>query len=140
VLKPNHEELAAATGLSDPVEGAEALLKLGARLVVVSLGADGLLLVPAEGHPVSARLTAPLRGNATGAGDAAVAAKAAPAAAGDDLWSDQPSAHTARVALARRATAWSAAAVLAPLAGEVSQSHSIIEEDVVVGTRPEGRR
>jgi 1-phosphofructokinase family hexose kinase len=37
-LKPNREELAAATGHENPADGARALLELGARLVVVSLG------------------------------------------------------------------------------------------------------
>ncbi|WP_169580627.1 MULTISPECIES: PfkB family carbohydrate kinase [Microbacterium] len=134
VLKPNREELEAATGLADPRAGARALRDLGAGLVVLSLGEEGLALFPREGDPISARLPRPLRGNATGAGDAAVAAVAAALAAGDDLWSAGSSAHAARIALARRATAWSAAAVLMPLAGELSPRHEALEADVLITT------
>ncbi len=85
-LKPNREELAEATGLADPLDGARALLDLGARLVVVSLGADGLLAIGRHGAPVvRADCPGSLHGNATGAGDAAVAAIAVSLAAGDDL-------------------------------------------------------
>lgn len=134
VLKPNREELSAATGLSDPYDGARALVGLGAGLVVASLGADGLLVVGAAGDPVTARLASPLRGNATGAGDAAVAAISLALADGRDLWSDVPKAQVERVQLARRATAWSAAAVLMPVAGEVSDRRLSFEQDVLVGT------
>ncbi|MFP3380410.1 PfkB family carbohydrate kinase, partial [Bacillus sp. SIMBA_069] len=84
VVKPNRRELAETTGEDDPVEGARRLLDRGARLVLVSLGADGLLAVPRTGAPLHARLPEPLTGNATGAGDAAVAAVATLLAAGND--------------------------------------------------------
>ena len=64
-----------------------------------------------------ARLPEPLAGNPTGAGDAAVAAVATLLDAGE-----QDAA-----ALLRRATAWSAAAVLMPLAGEISPRHPELE-------------
>lgn len=133
-LKPNREELEAATGRTDPIEGARALLGLGARLVVVSLGADGLVVVTRTGAPVHARLPRPLRGNATGAGDAAVAAIAVALAAGSDPGADTDAAARARLDLARRATAWSASAVLMPLAGELSPRHPELEAEVVVET------
>jgi len=139
-LKPNREELAAATGLADPVDGARALVALGARLVVVSLGADGLVVVGAGGAPVGARLPRPLHGNATGAGDAAVAAIAAALATGHDLWSPADAAAHARAELARRATAWSASAVLMPLAGELAPDHTALADEVVVTTIDEERR
>lgn len=132
VLKPNREELAAATGLTDPLDGAHSLLSLGARLVVVSLGAEGLLVVTRDHAPLHARLAAALRGNPTGAGDAAVAAIAVSLAAGDDLWSSSPAGSDARALLARRATAWSAAAVLMPLAGEVDPRHAVLMDDVMI--------
>lgn len=81
IVKPNLAELAAAAGrplrwAGDPdraavVAAAGWLRSLGARAVVVSLGADGLLAVTGDGawHAVPA----PVRGNPTGAGDAAVA-------------------------------------------------------------------
>ena len=139
-LKPNREELADATGLDDPVEGARSLLDLGARLVLVSLGADGLLVVGRGGAPLRARLPRALHGNATGAGDAAVAAIAVALAAGDDLASATDAAHLARSDLARRATAWSASAVLMPLAGELSPDHAALADDVLLTTIDEERR
>lgn len=101
-VKPNAEELAAVTGTDDPVAGAR---MLGARTVVVSMGADGLLAVTGEEvHRVSPPRV--VTGNPTGAGDAVVAALAAGAATG-----------SAWPALLADAAALSAAAVLAPLAG-----------------------
>jgi sugar/nucleoside kinase (ribokinase family) len=89
---------------------------------------------------VRARLPRVLHGNATGAGDAVVAAMAAALAGGDDLWSDTDAAGAARAQLARRATAWSASAVLMPLAGELSPDHPALEDEVVVTTIDEDRR
>ena len=125
LLKPNRDELRDATGESDPVAGARALIALGAEWVVVSLGAEGMLAVCA-GDPVtvlSARLPEPLRGNATGAGDAAVAAAAALLADGE----------TDPERVLRAATAWSAAAVLMPLAGEISPRYPEFAERLIVG-------
>ncbi len=133
-LKPNREELAAATGLDDPLDGARTLLAGGARVVVVSLGADGLLVVGRDGAPVRGRLPRVLHGNATGAGDAVVAAIAVSLADGDDLWSDTDAAADARARLARRATAWSASAVLMPLAGELSPDHAALADEVDITT------
>lgn len=110
LLKPNRRELAETTGLADPVAGAAKLLDAGARLVLVSLGEEGMFAVSAEDRaPLFARLPR-LAGNPTGAGDAAVAASAVCLAAGD---CDPES-------ILRLASAWSAAAVLAPVAGEVA--------------------
>jgi tagatose 6-phosphate kinase len=108
LVKPNRDELAEVTGEEDLVAGARWLLAQGARKVIVSAGADGLVDVTATGAVVRARLPSPLTGNPTGAGDAAVAALAAGLASG----------RAAREALAD-AVAWSAAAVLHPLAGHV---------------------
>jgi 1-phosphofructokinase family hexose kinase len=128
VLKPNRRELRESTGESDPVAGAVRLLALGAGLVLVSLGEEGMLGVgtSASGdlEVLSARLAEPLRGNATGAGDAAVAAGASCLAGGI------PDPRT----ILRRATAWSAAAVLAPLAGELDSSYSELESRLVLSS------
>lgn len=128
VLKPNRRELSESTGESDPVAGALRLLELGAGLVLVSLGEEGMLGVStsASGDPevLSARLRHPLRGNATGAGDAAVAAVASCLAAG----------ITDPGAIVRRATAWSAAAVLAPLAGDIDSSYAELESGLVLSS------
>jgi tagatose 6-phosphate kinase len=99
-VKPNATELAALTGTEDPVAGARSLR---ARTVVVSLGGEGLLAVTGD----RVHRAAPPRvvaGNATGAGDAVVAALAAGAGA---PWPD----------LLRDAVALSAAAVRSPVAG-----------------------
>ena len=167
VLKPNEHELRDATGLDDPIEGARELLRRGAELVLLSLGAEGMLAVsapaglvapvgyemgadtpdvgriPASG-PTSgvsapesdadsglcilhARLATPLAGNPTGAGDAAVAACAVLMDAGIR----DPEQ------ILRRATAWSAAAVLMPLAGEIHASWPDLERALTIETRPE---
>ncbi len=105
IVKPNASEISAATGISDPLLGARALLDRGAKAVVVSLGSDGMCLVTAEGA-LQARPSRMIRGNPTGAGDAAVAALAAGLDAGNS-WDDR----------LRQAVAISAAAVAHPLAG-----------------------
>ncbi|MFH8386668.1 1-phosphofructokinase family hexose kinase [Kitasatospora sp. NPDC018058] len=106
LIKPNADELAAATGRTDPVAAARALQAAGAGAVVASLGADGLIAVTPHG---SWRARAPerLAGNPTGAGDAAVAALTLGLVTGTP-WPD-------RLA---EAVALSAAAVVAPLAGD----------------------
>lgn len=143
VLKPNRDELEAVTGESDPVAGARVLLDAGAHLVVVSLGAEGMLVVDASGPAggIRARLPKPLHGNATGAGDAAVAAIAAALAEYPELHvpatvngSVAPDPTAARIAMARRATAWSASAVLMPLAGALSPDHAALEAEVIITT------
>jgi tagatose 6-phosphate kinase len=114
ILKPNAAELAEvaggeAAGGGEPdgiVAAAQQMRAAGAGAVVVSLGADGLVAVTDEGA-WRARPPEPVRGNPTGAGDAAVAALAAGLAAGV-AWPE-------RVA---GAVALSAAAVHAPAAGE----------------------
>ena len=139
-MKPNRDELAAVTGESDPAAGARVLLDAGAGLVVVSLGADGLLVLDATGSGggIRARLPQPLHGNATGAGDAAVAAIAAALAEHPELRAagdaGRADSTAARIAMARRATAWSASAVLMPLAGALSPDHAALEAEVVVTT------
>lgn len=131
VLKPNEHELGEATGLEDPVDGARELLRRGAELVLVSLGAEGMLAVSAaSGSPapevrvLHARLHTALAGNPTGAGDAGVAACAVLMDAGIR----DPEQ------ILRRATAWSAAAVLMPLAGDIHPTWPDLEAAVTVTT------
>ncbi|MGM7699909.1 1-phosphofructokinase family hexose kinase [Microbacterium sp. A84] len=121
VLKPNKVELAEATGLDDPIGGARELLRRGAGLIMLSLGADGMLAITATGI-LHARLPETLAGNPTGAGDAAVAAVATL------LDSGERDTET----ILRRATAWSAAAVLMPLAGEISPQHPQLANALIV--------
>jgi 1-phosphofructokinase family hexose kinase len=108
LVVPNRAELARATGAQDLAVATAALRELGARNVLVSCGADGLVLMPEEGSGWHARLPAPLSGNPTGAGDALVAALAA-GLVGGSTWQQ----------MARDAVTWSAAAVLQPIAGEI---------------------
>lgn len=124
VLKPNRAELAGATGNSSPVDAARTLLAGGTRLVLVSLGADGMLAVTRDPVVRHARLPEVLAGNPTGAGDAAVAAVASALARGVDAVDD----------LLRVAVAWSAAAVLEPVAGAISPRHTEFVERVVIGS------
>lgn len=124
LLKPNNHELAEAMGETDLVSAAWKLIGVGARLVLVSAGADGMLAFDAAtpGSHWSARLAAPLHGNPTGAGDAAVSAAAVALASG----------ITDPEEILRRATAWSAAAVLMPGAGEISPRYADLAEALIV--------
>ena len=126
VLKPNAAELAEATGIDDPIEGARVLLERGASLVLLSRGADGMLAITASGSPhiLGARLPEALAGNPTGAGDAAVAACAVLLDAG----------VTDPEQILRRATAWSAAAVLMPFAGEIHDRWPDLERAVEISS------
>ncbi|WP_459284451.1 1-phosphofructokinase family hexose kinase [Arthrobacter sp. TMN-37] len=129
-LKPNAEELREATGEEDPVRGARLLLGLGARCVFVSCGGDGMLAFTADapGSHLHAALPEPLHGNATGAGDAAVAALATLFAAGSGELGE----------MLRRATAWSAAAVLMPTAGGIHPDHLSLSARVSVTRHDDG--
>ncbi|MCE0509471.1 1-phosphofructokinase family hexose kinase [Microbacterium sp. KKR3/1] len=121
VLKPNAAELVEATGITDPVAGARSLIAHGTELVLLSLGAEGMLAVTASAL-VHARLDEPLTGNPTGAGDAGVAACAVLYAEG----MRDPEQ------ILRRATAWSAAAVLTPLAGDISPRWTELEQQLLL--------
>ncbi|MEF3112493.1 1-phosphofructokinase family hexose kinase [Streptomyces chrestomyceticus] len=106
LAKPNADELAALTGSTEPLRAARDARRRGAHTVAASLGADGMLVVTADG----AWQAAPPRriaGNPTGAGDSAVAGLLS------GLVEDLP--WPARLA---RAVALSAATVRAPAAGE----------------------
>lgn len=124
VLKPNDQELREATGRDSPIEGAVELLGLGAKIVFVSLGEEGLLAVSAN-EALHGRLPQALQGNPTGAGDAVVAAIASSISdSGTNPWD----LHEAL----RRAVAWSAAAVLMPQAGEIAPDHEQFYHDVEI--------
>ncbi len=106
VLKPNAAELREATGEADWRDGVRRLVRAGAGAVLVSFGAEGLVLCTA-GRAVRARLPA-AAGNPTGAGDAVVAALAAAL-----LAARRPEE------IVRHCAAVGAAAVLQPVAGVV---------------------
>ncbi|WP_309097248.1 1-phosphofructokinase family hexose kinase [Streptomyces sp.] len=106
IIKPNADELAELTGSHEPLRATQDARRRGAGAVVASLGPDGLLATTREGR-WRATPPAPLRGNPTGAGDAAVAGLLS-ALAEHLPWPDRLT----------RATALSAATVHAPVAGE----------------------
>lgn len=106
VVKPNAVELS-GIALRGGLEGARQLRALGAAAVVVSRGREGLLAVSDDGVWQVAP-PATVTGNPTGAGDAVVAALAAGLATGTP-WPDTLA----------RAVALGAAAVVAPLAGDI---------------------
>lgn len=106
IVKINEHELRGLHDHPDLVDAARTLQHQGARAVVISQGADGLTAITEEGAVLHAAPPEALVGNPTGAGDAASASFLAALLAGTP-WPD-------RVA---EATALSAAAVHAPLAG-----------------------
>lgn len=128
LLKPNAEEAMSITGCESPESAAGELLSVGARQVVISLGRDGLLWGGQEDPSRfwRARLTRPVEGNPTGAGDAVVASLALSALGRVD----------GREMMLRRAAAIGAAAVLQPLAGEISARHTELLDDVEVWSTP----
>ncbi|MFJ9892823.1 1-phosphofructokinase family hexose kinase [Streptomyces sp. NPDC091280] len=110
IVKPNADELAELTGSHDPSRATRDARRRGARTVVASLGAGGLLAATPEGT-WHATPPARMRGNPTGAGDSAVAGLLSGLV--ERLpWPD-------RLA---RAVALSAATVLAPVAGEFDRA------------------
>lgn len=124
LLKPNREELEAATGATGLDAGIDALLASGAGGVVASDGEAGMV-VASGGEWWRARLAVPIAGgNPTGAGDAAVASLVAHLA--------QPGAVPDAAKLARRAVAWSASAVTMPLAGELGPDPDALQREVLV--------
>ncbi|MFD6623947.1 1-phosphofructokinase family hexose kinase [Streptomyces diastaticus] len=110
LVKPNATELADLTGTRDPRHAARAARRRGARAVVASLGAEGLLAETAAGAWRAAP-PAPVRGNPTGAGDSAVAGLLVGLVEGAD-WPDR----------LVRAAALSAATVHASAAGEYDEA------------------
>lgn len=114
LIKPNAEELARAVPGASAEQAARHLLAEGAGAVVVSMGAEGLLAVAPEGV-FRARMPYRVEGNPTGAGDALVAGLAL-GLAGAEPWRER----------LRRAAALGAAAVAAPVAGEID--HALFAE------------
>jgi tagatose 6-phosphate kinase len=106
LVKPNADELAQLTGSRDPQRATADARRRGARTVVASLGAEGMLAATPEGD-WQALPPARLAGNPTGAGDSAVAGLLS------GLVEQLP--WPERLA---RAVALSAATVVAPVAGE----------------------
>lgn len=110
LVKPNVREAVETVGIVDPARSAELLVSYGADAAIVSDGERGLITVTSDGGRWCARPGETVAGNPTGAGDALTAALATALAAGPGV--DWPQAL-------RTAVSWSAAAVQAPVAGEV---------------------
>jgi len=107
ILKPNEDEVLMATGRHDLQDGIDDLHRLGASLVVVSRGANGL--VGSLGGTNSAvPAIRGVQGNPTGAGDAATAGLVAALTSGRNL-----------VDALHWASAAGAAAVREPIAGRI---------------------
>ncbi|MET9506828.1 1-phosphofructokinase family hexose kinase [Streptomyces sp. NPDC006622] len=110
LIKPNADELAELTGSHEPLRATQDARRRGARSVVASLGAQGLVAATPEGRW---RATPParLRGHPTGAGDAVCAGLL--------------SGLVERLPWSRilaRAVALSAATVLSPTAGDFDRA------------------
>ncbi|GHH85894.1 sugar kinase [Streptomyces sulfonofaciens] len=77
IVKPNADELAELTGSHEPAQATRDARRRGAHAVVASLGPRGMFAVTPEGRwrvaPPRRLRGSPVRGNATGAGDSAVA-------------------------------------------------------------------
>ncbi|MBN6058472.1 1-phosphofructokinase [Nonomuraea sp. RK-328] len=104
LVKPNQDELAAATGMplgcvGDVVEAAEKLRAAGARTVLASLGADGAVLVEQDG---------------VWYGEAAVAEPRSSVGAGDAMLAGFLAAGARGAPALLEALAWGAAAVALP--------------------------
>ncbi|MEU9170833.1 1-phosphofructokinase family hexose kinase [Streptomyces sp. NPDC048420] len=123
IVKPNADELAELTGSHEPLRATRDARRRGAQAVVASLGKEGLLAATAEGRW---RATPPthVHGNPTGAGDSVVAGLLS------GLVEQLP--WPARLS---RATALSAATVLAPAAGEFDRAayEELLEQVTVTG-------
>jgi sugar/nucleoside kinase (ribokinase family) len=103
LLKCNRAEAQLLTGRDDPAAGAQALLELGARSVVVTLGADGALLRGAGGdRDVPGVAASPV--DTTGAGDAVSGVLLARLAAADFDLAVLPDALGEAVEAAARVT------------------------------------
>lgn len=128
LVQPSRDELAAVTGLRSPLDGARWLAARGRSTVLASLGPDGMLLVTPEQRVWRSRLPSAMRGGTTGAGDAAVAAVAAVAARAhaDGARSRWQRGDDALATMLRLATAWSAAAMLHPLAGSIADPTQLV--------------
>ncbi len=127
IVKMNAGELAGTVGESEILAGARALRERGAGAVVVTDGANGLVGVSEHGV-WQARPPGHLRGNPTGAGDTASAALITGLLDGRE-WPE----------VIADATALSAAAVCAPIAGSFEEEVYGRLRSEIVAVEVEGR-
>jgi 1-phosphofructokinase len=126
LVKPNREELSEATGLTivslgDAIEAAEILRARGASTVLASLGADGAVLVEADGVTTGEAPVAGAR-STVGAGDALLAGFLAAGARGSEALAE--------------GLAWGAAAVRLP-ASRMPRPEDIRRDIVHIHSRPD---
>ena len=107
-IKPNRAEAAMLTGESEPEKMAEKLLETGVQQVYLSLSVDGVYAASAAGERCYVPCPRVEIANATGGGDAMVAAIAAGLCRGDGL------SETAKNAIAAGAFACTAATTIHP--------------------------
>ena len=85
ILTPNEHEAATLTAQSDPEQAARALQAETHNAVIVTLGANGALLLDADGHATTIPALPVATLDATGAGDALNGILAAELAAGSSI-------------------------------------------------------
>jgi 1-phosphofructokinase len=129
LVKPNREELAEVTGqpldqLADVIQAAEELRERGAKAVLVSLGADGAVLVDRDGVIVGQTRAGPLR-STVGAGDALLAGFLSAGARGPGALAE--------------AIAWGTAAVRLP-ANQMPRRADLSYDVVRIEARPDPGR
>lgn len=105
LVKPNRAEALAATCATDLAGAMADLHRRGAALVVVALGADGLVATAADGDRWTQSAVPGVTGNPTGAGDAATAGLVAALDAGAPLADALRQAALAGAAAVHRDTA-----------------------------------
>ncbi|MCB1252557.1 MAG: hexose kinase [Austwickia sp.] len=120
VVKPNRAELDRLCPGRGIVAGARELQRLGAQDVVVTLGPEGLVVVPVDGPMLRCYLPVHIEGDSSGCGDAVAAALAT--GIDTEPWE----------VLARRAIAWSGASVRQPVTGFVDSVDVAELEPLVV--------
>ena len=84
VVKANLDEALQLSGADEPVAAARAIVAAGSRAVVVTMGADGLLIVVGEQEPVVVPPASAQVVDATGAGDSVAGVLAAALARAGD--------------------------------------------------------
>lgn len=112
VIAPNHHEAAAATGLDDPRLAAQAIAERTASAVVVTLGAQGMLLLE-HGSFTHIPSAAVAVADVTGAGDTVTAALAVALSEGESM---------------REAVRWANAAAAVAVAHP--GTHSVVRAEV----------
>ena len=128
LVKPNRDELADLVGDIDPAVAARDLARRYGTTVVASLGADGIVAATDE-QSWQLRPARVVSGNPTGAGDALVAALTRGLRAATPL-----------IEMLRDSVALSAAAVVAPHAGEVDRREYARQQAEVLVETLDARR